>query len=50
MDLHGVKEGDHKRGTPKTIYDLIKKNDNIISNPIEAYIGMAIWQTRVLRV
>lgn len=24
MDLHGVKEGAHKRATQKTLYDLIK--------------------------
>ena len=31
MDLHGVKEGYHKSGTQKNIYDLIKKSDKIIT-------------------
>lgn len=31
MDLHGVKEGHHKKGTQKTLYDLIKESDKIIS-------------------
>jgi len=31
MDLHGVKEGYHKRGTQKNLYDLIKGADKIIT-------------------
>jgi hypothetical protein len=31
MDLHGVKEGYHKRGTQKNLYDLIQKSDKIIT-------------------
>ena len=31
MDLHGVKEGYHKRETQKTLYNLIKNSDKIIS-------------------
>jgi hypothetical protein len=31
MDLHGVKENCHKRATQKTLYDLIKESDKIIS-------------------
>lgn len=31
MDLHGVKEGYHKRSTQKVLYDLIKESDKTIS-------------------
>ncbi len=31
MDLHGVKEGLHKRGTQKLLYDLIKTSDKVLS-------------------
>jgi hypothetical protein len=31
MDLHGVKKGYPKRGTQKTLYDLIKESDKIIT-------------------
>lgn len=31
MDLHGVKEGYHKRATQKNLYELIKENDRILS-------------------
>ncbi len=31
MDLHGVKEGYHKKGTQKNLYDLIKESDKIIT-------------------
>lgn len=31
MDLHSVKEGYHKRGTQKDLYDLIKESDKVIS-------------------
>jgi hypothetical protein len=31
MDLHGVKEGCHKRATQKTLYELIKESDRIIT-------------------
>ena len=31
MDLHGVKEGYHKKGTQKDLYNLIKESDKIIS-------------------
>jgi len=31
MDLHGVKEGYHKNGTQKNLYDLIKESDKIIT-------------------
>ena len=31
LDLHGVKEGYHKRETQKTLYDLIKESDKIIT-------------------
>lgn len=31
MDLHGVKEGYHQRGTQKDLYDLIKESDKVLS-------------------
>lgn len=31
MDLHGVKEGYHKKATQKTLYDLIKESDKILT-------------------
>ncbi len=31
MDLHGVKEGYHRRATQKDLYDLIKKSDKVVS-------------------
>ena len=31
MDLHGVEEGYHKRGTQKNLYDLIRECDKIIT-------------------
>jgi hypothetical protein len=31
MDLHGVKEGYHKKGTQRDLYNLIKESDKIIS-------------------
>lgn len=31
MDLHGVKEGYHQRGTQQALYDLMKESDKIIS-------------------
>ncbi len=31
MDLHGVKEGYHKRATQKTLYGLIKASDKIVT-------------------
>jgi hypothetical protein len=31
MDLHGVKEGNHKRATQQKLYDLIKESDKILS-------------------
>jgi hypothetical protein len=31
MDLHGVQEGYHKRGSQKNLYELIKKSDKIVS-------------------
>ncbi len=31
MDLHGVKEGDHKRAAQKTLYDPIKASNAIIT-------------------
>jgi hypothetical protein len=31
MDLHGVKEGFHKRATQKQLYELIKESDKILS-------------------
>ena len=31
MDLHGVEEGYHKRGSQKDLYDLIKGSDRILS-------------------
>jgi len=31
MDLHGVKEGYHKKGTQQNLYALIKESDKIIS-------------------
>jgi hypothetical protein len=31
MELRGVKESYHKRGTQKTLYDLIKESDEIIT-------------------
>lgn len=31
MDLHGVKEGYHKRGTQKDLYALIKESEKVIS-------------------
>ena len=31
MDLHGVKEGYHKRGTQKNLYDLVRESDRLLS-------------------
>lgn len=31
MDLHGVKEGFHKRAAQKDLYTLIKESDKIIT-------------------
>ncbi len=31
MDLHGVEEGYHKRGTQKNLYDIIKASDRIVT-------------------
>ncbi len=31
MDLYGVKEGYHKRGTQKDLYRLIKASDKVVS-------------------
>jgi hypothetical protein len=31
MDLHGVKEGYHKKATQKALYDLIKESDKILA-------------------
>ena len=31
MELHGVKEGYHKKATQKKLYELIKESDKIIS-------------------
>ncbi len=31
IDLHGVKEGYHKKGTQKDLYNLIKESDKIIT-------------------
>ena len=30
MDLHGVQEEYHKRGTQKNLYNLIKESDKIV--------------------
>lgn len=31
MDLHGVEEGYHKRGTQKELYQLIKESDKVLA-------------------
>lgn len=31
MDLHGVKEGYHKRSTQKVLYGLIKDSDKVVT-------------------
>lgn len=31
MDLHGVEEGYQRRGTQKTLYNLVKESDKIIT-------------------
>jgi len=31
MDLHGVKEGYHKKATQKALYDLVKESDKIVT-------------------
>ncbi len=31
MELHGVKEGYHKKGTQKDLYKLIKESEKIIT-------------------
>ncbi len=31
MDLHGVKEGYHKKGTQKDLYNMIKECDKIVT-------------------
>lgn len=31
MDLHGVEEGFHKRGTQKNLYEIIKDSERIVS-------------------
>ncbi len=31
MDLHGVKEGYHKRGTQKDLYHLIQESEKVVS-------------------
>jgi hypothetical protein len=31
MDLHGVKGGYHRRETQRTLYDLIKESDKILT-------------------
>ena len=31
MDLHGVEEGYHKRGTQKDLYTLVKESDRLLS-------------------
>jgi hypothetical protein len=31
MDLHGVEEGYHKRGTQKDLYQLIKESDKLVT-------------------
>ena len=31
LELHGVKEGYHKRGTQKNLYDLVKESDKIVT-------------------
>ena len=31
MDLHGVKEGYHKKGTQNDLYNLIKESDKVLT-------------------
>lgn len=31
MDLHGVKEGYHKRSTQKALYELIRQSDKVLT-------------------
>jgi hypothetical protein len=31
MDLHGVKDGYHKRATQKDLYEVIKESDKILT-------------------